>query len=179
MTAKSATKTKPSAAANAEGKEFTISRVIDAPLERVWRAWTDAKQLKNWWGPKGFEIVSTKVDLRPGGVFHYHLRSPDGQDMWGKFIYREIVPEKCLVFVVSFSDEAGGVKRHPLHEKWPLTILSTVTFAEANGKTTVTVKWIPVDATESERKTFEEGRESMQAGWTGTFDRLDDYLAQA
>ena len=130
MTAKSATKTKPSAAANTEGKEFTISRVIDAPLERVWRAWTDAKQLKNWWGPKGFEIVSTKVDLRPGGVFHYHLRSPDGQDMWGKFIYREIVPQKRLVFVVSFSDEAGGVKRHPLHERWPLTILSTVTFAE-------------------------------------------------
>jgi uncharacterized protein YndB with AHSA1/START domain len=74
-----------------------------------------------------FEIVSTKVDLRPGGVFHYHLRSPDGQDMWGKFIYREIVPQKRLVFVVSFSDEAGGVTRHLLHEKWPLTILSTVT----------------------------------------------------
>jgi uncharacterized protein YndB with AHSA1/START domain len=54
-----------------------------------------------------------------------------------------------------------------------------VTFAEANGKTTVTVIWIPVDATESERKTFEEGRESMNAGWSGTFDRLDDYLAQA
>jgi uncharacterized protein YndB with AHSA1/START domain len=99
--------------------------------------------------------------------------------MWGKFIYREIVPQKRLVFGVSFSDQAGGVTRHPLHEKWPLTILSTVCFAEANGKTTVTVTWIPLDATESERKTFEEGRESMKAGWSGTFDRLDDYLAQA
>lgn len=66
--------------------------------------------------------------------------------------------------------------RHPLHEKWPLTILSTVTFAEANGKTTITVKWIPVDATETEQRTFEEGRDSMKAGWTGTFDRLDDCL---
>jgi len=178
MTANSETRTRPVGATKAE-REFTISRVVNAPLERLWRAWTDAKQLKHWWGPKGFEIVSTKVDLRPGGVFHYHLRSPDGQDMWGKFIYREIVPQKRLVFVVSFSDEAGGVTRHPMHEKWPLTILSTVTFAEANGKTTVTVIWIPVDATESERKTFEEGRESMNAGWSGTFDRLDDYLAQA
>ena len=54
-----------------------------------------------------------------------------------------------------------------------------MTFAEANGKTTVTARWIPVDATETERKTFEEGRDSMKAGWTGTFDRLDDYLARA
>ena len=178
MTTKSATKTKPSAA-TAEGKEFIISRVIDAPLERVWKAWTDAKQLKNWWGPKGFEIVSTKVNLRPGGIFHYHLRSADDQDMWGKFTYHEIVPQKRLVFVVSFSDEAGGVTRHPLHEKWPLTILSSVTFAQANGRTPVTVRWIPVDATEVERETFEDGLESMKAGWTGTFDRLDDYLAKA
>ena len=178
MTTKSATKTKPSAA-TAEGKEFIISRVIDAPLERVWKAWTDAKQLKNWWGPKGFEIVSTKVNLRPGGIFHYHLRSADGQDMWGKFTYHEIVPQKRLVFVVSFSDEAGGVTPHPLHEKWPLTILSSVTFAQANGRTTVTVRWIPVDATKVERETFEDGRESMKAGWTGTLDRLDDYLAKA
>ena len=145
----------------------------------MWKAWTDAKQLKNWWGPKGFEIVSTKVNLRPGGIFHYHLRSADGQDMWGKFTYHEIVPQKRLVFVVSFSDEAGAVTRHPLHENWPLTIHSTVTFAETNGKTTVTVRWIPVDATETERTTFEEGRESMKVGWSGTFDRLDDHLAKA
>jgi uncharacterized protein YndB with AHSA1/START domain len=179
MIAKPATKAKPSAAAKAEGKEFAISRVVAAPLDRVWKAWTDAKQLKKWWGPKGFAILSTKLDLRTGGVFHYHLKSPEGQDMWGKFIYREVVPQKRLVFVVSFSDQAGGVNRHPLHEKWPLTILSTVTFAEQNGKTTITVKWVPIDATEAERKTFEEGRDSMKAGWTGTFDRLDDYLAEA
>jgi uncharacterized protein YndB with AHSA1/START domain len=177
MTAKPAAKTKPNVATKVEAKEFTISRIVDAPLDRVWKAWTDANQLKKWWGPKGFEIVSTKVDLRPGGMFHYHLRSPDGQDMWGRFIYREIVPQKRLVFVVSFSDEAGGVSRHPLHQEWPLTILSTVTFAEENRKTTLTVKWIPVDATDAERKTFEEGRDSMKAGWTGTFDRLADYLA--
>jgi uncharacterized protein YndB with AHSA1/START domain len=178
MTTKPATKAKPSAAAKAEGKEFTISHVVDAPLDRVWKAWTDAKQIKKWWGPKGFAVLSTKLDLRPGGACHYHLQSPEGQDMWGKLIYREIVPQKRLVFVVSFSDEMGGVRRHPMSPSWPLTILSTVTFAEQNGKTTITVKWVPIDATEAERKTFEEGRESMKAGWTGTFDRLDAYLAK-
>jgi uncharacterized protein YndB with AHSA1/START domain len=54
MIAKTAAKTNPSTAAKAEGQAFTISRVIDAPLDRVWKAWTDAKQLKHWWGPKGF-----------------------------------------------------------------------------------------------------------------------------
>jgi uncharacterized protein YndB with AHSA1/START domain len=99
--------------------------------------------------------------------------------MWGKFIYREVVPQRRLVFIVCFSDEMGGVTRHPMSPDWPLTTLSTVTFAEANGNTTITVKWIPVDATEAERKTFEDGRDSMKAGWTGTFDQLDDYLTKA
>ena len=108
----------------------------------MWKAWTDAKQLKKWWGPKGFDVVSTKIDLKPGGIFHYHLKSPDGQDMWGKFIYREVVPQRRLVFIVCFSDEMGGVTRHPMSPDWPLTTLSTVTFAEANGNTTITVKWI-------------------------------------
>ena len=64
----------------------------------MWKAWTDAKALKKWWGPKGFEVVSTKVDLKPGGIFHYLLRSPNGQDMWGKFVYREIVPRRAARF---------------------------------------------------------------------------------
>ena len=92
---------------------FVITRVVDAPRSRVWKAWTDAKELKKWWGPKGFEVVSTKVDLKPGGIFHYLLRSPNGQEMWGKFVYREIVPEERLVFISSFSDEDAGETRHP------------------------------------------------------------------
>ena len=119
----------------------------------MWQAWTDAKALKKWWGPKGFEVVSTKVDLKPGGMFHYHLRSPNGQDMWGKFVYREIVPEERLVFISSFSDEAGGETRHPLAPDWPLRMLSTVTFAEKAGKTTITVRWLPYEATQDRSAT--------------------------
>lgn len=164
---------------NAAGFEFVIRRTFNAPVARVWQAWTDPDQLLHWWGPKGFKTVSTKVDLKPGGLFHYCLESPEGQLMWGRFVYREIVPEERLVFIVSFSDENAGVTRHPLHEGWPLQILSTVTFAESDGKTTVTIRWVPYEATESERDTFEKGKESMQAGWTGTLDRLDGYLAKS
>jgi uncharacterized protein YndB with AHSA1/START domain len=179
MTGKPASKVKSSAAASAEAKEFVITRIVDAPRSRVWKAWTDAKELKKWWGPKGFEVLSTKVDLRPGGIFHYHLRSPNGQDMWGKFVYREIVPEERLVFITSFSDENAGETRHPMAPDWPRKMLSTVTFTEKAGKTTVTVRWLPYEATEKEINTFEAGRDSMTGGWTGTFERLDTYLTKA
>jgi uncharacterized protein YndB with AHSA1/START domain len=164
----------PSGAPQAD--EFVITRVVDAPRSRVWKAWTDAKELKRWWGPKGFEVISTKVDLKPGGVFHYLLRSPNGQEMWGKFVYREIVPEERLVFISSFSDETAGVTRHPMAPDWPLKMLSIVTFAETGGKTTITVRWSPYEATQKERNTFEAGRDSMQGGWAGTFERLEAFL---
>jgi uncharacterized protein YndB with AHSA1/START domain len=158
--------------------EFVIMRNFNAPRERVWRAWTDENALGRWWGPKGFDIVSVKLDLRPGGTMHYLLRSAGGQDMWGKFTFREIVPQERLVFVVAFSDAEGGLTRHPMSPDWPLTMLTTVTFADTGtGKTTVTVRSVAYEATEHERQVFEAGKDSMRQGWTGTLDRLDAYLA--
>jgi uncharacterized protein YndB with AHSA1/START domain len=94
--------------------EFVIKRTFAAPLERVWKAWTDPDQLLRWWGPKGFTTVSAKIgELKPGGVFHYCIRSPQGQEMWGRFVYREIVRNERLVYINSFSDAEGGIGRHP------------------------------------------------------------------
>ena len=62
---------------------------------------------------------------------------------------------------------------------WPLEMLSTITFTEQGGKTTVTVSWLPLKPTGEERKTFEGGFESMQKGWGGTFEQLGDYLTKA
>lgn len=107
------------------------------------------------------------------------MKAPDGSDMWGKFIYREIDAPKRLVFIVSFSDPKGGVTRHHMSPNWPLQMLSTVTFEEQGKKTKVTVQWTPHEATEAERKTFEEGRDSMKQGWGGTFDQFADYLRKA
>ena len=161
-------------------KPFVISRVYDAPRARVWKAWTEPEQLKKWWSPRGFKTHTCKVDLRPGGVFLYGMTAADGSDMWGKFVYREIAAPKKLVFIVSFSDPKGGVTRHPSSPGWPLQILSTVQFDEQGaGKTRVTVAWLPHEATDAERKTFEDGRDSMNQGWTGTLDQLTDYLQKA
>jgi uncharacterized protein YndB with AHSA1/START domain len=170
--------TSATAAAGAES-EFVITRAFDAPRELVWTAFTEPERMRHWWGPKGFTVIAAKMDLRPGGIYHYGMRAPDGSTMWGKFVYREIVRPERIVLVNSFSDEAGNITRHPLSPTWPLQMLSTFLFAEQGGRTRLTIRWSPLDADDTERATFAGAHSSMQQGWTGTLDRLADYLAKA
>ena len=158
--------------------EFVITRLFDAPRELVWKTFTDPEHMQHWWGPKGFKARVVKMDFWPGGVYLYSLKSPDGHEMWGKFVYREIVAPERVVLINSFSDENGGLTRHPLSPTWPLEMLSVFTFAEQDGKTLFTLKWSPYNATDTERQTFEAGRKSMQGGWTGTLDQLTEYLSK-
>jgi uncharacterized protein YndB with AHSA1/START domain len=164
---------------SSEQTEFVITRVFNAPRELMFKLWTDSEHLKHWFGPKGFPMIYCINDLRPGGIFHYCLRMPNGGEMWGKWVYREIVNPERLLFVSSFSDKEGNVARHSSSPGWPLEMLSTITFEEQNGKTTVTVRWAPVNATAAERKTFADGFNSMNKGWSGTFEQLENYLAKA
>lgn len=160
-------------------KPFAISRVLDAPRAAVWKAFTDPAEMRKWWGPKGIEIAHSAMDLRPGGTYHYAMKSPDGSLMWGRMVYREIQEPSRLHFVSGFSDEAGGLTRHPMAPQWPLEMLSTFEFAEQDGKTTFTVTWLPLDPTPEEQAAFDAGRASMTGGWTGTLDKLEAYLAGA
>jgi uncharacterized protein YndB with AHSA1/START domain len=136
--------------------------------------------MKEWWGPKGSTIVASKMDLRIGGIYHGAMRDPAGRVMWAKFVYREIAAPERLVWVHSFSDEAGGLTRHPLSPSWPLEMLTTVMFEdEAGGKTKVTLRWSPINASAEEKTTFDAAHDGMRGGWAGTFDRLATYLATA
>lgn len=163
-------------AAHVEG-EFIISRLVDATRDKVWKCWTEPKRLAEWFGPKGFETVSAKLDFRPGGTYHYGI-SGNGLDMWGKWIFREIEAPASLVFISAFSDKDGGLGRHPLAPTWPAQMLTTVLLADFGPKTLITVQWAPYEANEVERRTFVEGMESMKNGWGGTFERLDTYLEE-
>lgn len=156
---------------------FTTSRTFDAPRKLVWRVWTEQAHLGQWMSPAGMTQLSSSLDLRPGGVFHYGLRTPDGLEMWGKWVFREVTPTDFLEFVQSFSDAAGGLDRHPMAADWPLETLSTVAFSEEDGKTTVILSAQPVNASENERQTFAGAFGSMTQGWGGTFDKLETYLA--
>ena len=71
-----------------------IKREFNAPLDRVWQAWTDPEEFKNWWGPKNFTTPVSKMDFRVGDKYHYCMRSPEGKDYWGTGTFSEIVPKK-------------------------------------------------------------------------------------
>ncbi len=163
-----------------KSEDFVISRVFDAPRELVWKCFTDPEHMKAWWGPKGATVTQGKMDLRPGGTFHYRMETADGGEIWGKMVYREITPRDRIVFLNSFSDEAGGTTHHPMAPTWPVEMLSIFTFEDVpGGKTRFTVRWSPHNATEEECKTFDTMRDSMRQGWGGTLDKLAGYLPKA
>jgi uncharacterized protein YndB with AHSA1/START domain len=161
------------------GRPFIISRVFDAPRELVYRAWTEQDRLMRWFGPRGLTYVTGSIDLRPGGVAMYCLRMPDGKELWGKWVFCEVLAPERLSFVNSFSNQQGGLERHPMSPTWPLEMLTTVTFAAtAPAKTTLQLVWTPFNANAEERRTFDAGFGSMEQGWGGTLDQLAAFLAQ-
>jgi uncharacterized protein YndB with AHSA1/START domain len=162
-----------------KGKVFEVSRAFDAPRELVWKAYSEAARLKEWWGPKGFGMQVAKLDFRPGGIFHYRMTAPDGKEMWGKFMYREIVKPELMTYVVSFSDAQGGTTRHSMSATWPLEVMNVTTFTEKDGKTTVASRGWPINETAEERATYEGAFAGMEMGFKGTLDQLEAYLAKA
>ncbi|WP_119679415.1 SRPBCC family protein [Indioceanicola profundi] len=156
---------------------FTITREFDASREAVFRAWTEPEQLERWWGPVGFALTVAGIDPRPGGTFLYRMRNDAGFDMWGRFVYREIVRPERMVYVSSFSDPSGGIVRAPFSAEWPLETLSTMVFEDLGGRTRLHLHGVPINAAEAEIRTFKAGHESMRQGWGGTMDQLAAHLA--
>jgi uncharacterized protein YndB with AHSA1/START domain len=152
--------------------ELTISRVFDAPRERVWKAWTDPELVKRWWGPKNFTAPVSTIDLRVGGTYLACMRSAEGRDYWSTGVYREIDPLKRLVFTDSFADGNGTVvpaSHYGMPGDWPLELLVTVTFEERGGTTAMLLKHAGIPAGEMSDLT--------RAGWNESFDKLAARLA--
>jgi uncharacterized protein YndB with AHSA1/START domain len=160
---------------------FAITRVFKAPRNRVWKAWSEADQLKHWWGPKGCSIEMRRFELRPGGFFHYAMKFAGALPMWGRFNYREIVAPERIVWLNSFSNEKCGIARAPFSDLCPLEIENSVTLREHNGSTTVSLRAEPFGEVAEERKFFDElcSSRSLEQGYVGTFEQLADYLAKA
>jgi uncharacterized protein YndB with AHSA1/START domain len=91
-----------------EMERMVVTRVFDAPRELVWKAWTDPKYVKQWWGPKGFTTSFCEMDFRVGGKFLYCVRTPDGQEFWNGGEYHEIVLHEKIVSSMYFSDSKGN-----------------------------------------------------------------------
>ncbi len=151
-----------------------ITRIFDAPRELVFKAWTEPEHLMRWWAPKDFTTPFCEVDLRPGGVFHFCMRSPEGLEFWGRGVYREVVELERIVYTDSFADEKGDPvepARYGMSPNYPSETLVTVTFTEHEGKTKVTLRHAVLESVPE--------RAGIQQGWSEMFDRLAEELAKA
>jgi len=157
---------------------FEIKRTITAPLDQVWKAWSERDQLTKWWGPKGCSLEVSLLEFRAGGFFHYAMRSGNAPATWGRFNYREIVPHERIVWLNSFANEKCGIARAPFSDLCPLEIENAVAFAEQEGTTRITLHADPFGASVEEVKYFAElcSSGSLEQGYGGTFDQLAAHL---
>ncbi len=152
--------------ANQNKGEVTLTRIIDAPRDLVFEAWTDPKHMARWWGPKYFTNPVCELDVRPGGAILIHMRAPDGTIYPMKGTFLEIVrPERLVFNSIAIEDESGNSI---------LESLTTVTFEEHEGKTKLTVH-----AAVTRAEPGSEGAlAGMEEGWNQSLDKLAEYLAK-
>ncbi len=143
------------AAAKARDRALTVTRVLNAPREMVFQAWTDPKQLMQWWGPAHHPATQIDMDVRTGGKWRNCLRSVvDGSELWHHGTFREVVPSSLLVFTFQWEEEGErGIEN-----------LVTITLEDLGGKTKLTLHQVPFQS--------DAERDGHGEGWGSTFDRL-------
>jgi uncharacterized protein YndB with AHSA1/START domain len=149
-----------SAAAPAAERELTIRRTFDAPRALVFRAWTEPQHLAQWSCPRGFTMIENRGELRVGGAFYAHMRSPQGEDHRLRGVYREIVPPERLVFTHAWLDARGA--------PGPETLV-TVMLSERNGRTEMRFHQGNFESVAS--------RDGHDEGWNSCFELLAELLA--
>ena len=127
-------------------QDLVFVRVFDAPIERVWRAWSDPEQVKRWWGPDGFTCPVARMDVREGGKSLVCMRAPKqfgGQDMYSTWTYTRIVPLCEFAYLHHFADKDGNrvePATQGLPPDMPAEVRNLVTFkALGDHKTELTV----------------------------------------
>jgi uncharacterized protein YndB with AHSA1/START domain len=141
-------------------REIVMTRVFDAPRELVFEAHSSCEHMRQWWGPRGYEVASCEVDFRPGGTWRIVHRGPDGQEYGFHGEYREIVRPERITWTFEFEGMPGHVS------------VETMTLEEHDGKTTFTATSV-YDTVEDRNGMLESG---MESGAVETMERLDEYL---
>jgi uncharacterized protein YndB with AHSA1/START domain len=147
-------------------RELTLTRIIGAPRERVFRAWTEETGMAKWWGPLWFSNPVCLLDARPGGKIRIDMKGPDGvvYPMGGMFL--EVARPARLVFTSTAMQDADG--------KPQLTARNTITLEDFNGMTKQTLHVVVTNATQK----AEAALEGMEQGWSESMVKLAQYLAQ-
>jgi len=152
-------------------RELVITRVFNAPVKLVWKAWTETEHFKKWWGPKDYTCPSSTMDFRVGGKFLHAMRNHEGQEYWSTGIYKEIIPLKKIVSTDNFSDPQGNILSPTevgMPGDWPKELEVTITFEDQGTKTKMTLHHIGIP----------DGvmNEMTNAGWNQSFDKLETAL---
>ena len=133
-------------------RELVLTRLINAPRAKVYRAWTDPALLKQWFAPKPYTTPIVEIDVRPGGSAYFVMRGPDGKDLPNRGVYLEVVPNEKLVSTNAY------VKAWEPSEKPFMTLI--LTFEDEDGKTRYTARvrhWSVADREAHEKMGFHEG----------------------
>ena len=138
--------------------ELLIARTFNAPPSVVFALWSNAEQMKRWMGPKDFTCPEATIDFRVGGRYRAMIRSAQHGDNWFSGVYREIVPDKRLVFTYTWENEGPSAG---------LEMLVTITFEVRDGKTVQTFHQAPFSSSER--------RDSHVGGWTQAFEKQAAY----
>ena len=152
---------------SAAPREVTLTRTFDAPRELVFRMWTDPVHIAKWWGPHGFTNPVCELDVRPGGALLIHMQGPDGVVYPMKGVFQEVVVPERLVFTDSALEDDAGCAG--------LEGITTVTFTEHDGKTTITVEAVIFNATPAAAAALA----GMEEGWSQSLERLAALVAMA
>lgn len=158
---------------------FVFEQSVKAPQELVYAAFTEARHLSQWMSPPGMVMEHCELDARTGGAFHYAMRPaamPLAPAMWGKWTFRELKAPSKIVVVVQFSDEQGGLTRHPMAAQWPLHTLSTTSLTPETDGTRIHLEWRALNASDAEEAVFNASHASMAQGWGGSMMLLAAYL---
>jgi uncharacterized protein YndB with AHSA1/START domain len=139
--------------------DLVMTRTFDAPRELVFKAWTDPKQVQQWWGPHGFTNPRCEVEARRGGAIHIDMRGPDGVVYPMKAVFEEVTEPERLVFVTSALDNTGNSM---------FDVRNTVTFVDRRGKTELTLQAQLIRAT----TVAPQYLKGMEGGWSQSLERL-------
>jgi len=151
-----------------ENKKMFITRVFDAPVEKVWRCWTEPELLDQWWAPEPYKTVTVKMDFRDGGRWLYYMISPEGNKHYGRADYRDITLHKTYSAIDSFCDENGNANEQFPGMDWKVEFVHVGNISRVE----VVISFASVEVME---KIIEMG---FQEGFTMAHGNLDKLLAK-
>ncbi len=155
-------------------ERMVVTRVLDAPRELVWTAWTEPTYVMRWWGPQGFTAPVCRMDFRVGGRSLFCMKAPDEQEFWNAVEYHEIVPHEKIVSLMYFSDSQGnkvepaihGIKHEAIDGAYDMTIFEGL----PSGQTRLT---------HIGNESMENARSSGQLeGWNQILDKFALVVAE-